>query len=526
MRQFCYSLILFLFIISLSECSGNKNTGTFLSENLKELNQAISNADEYAKIADFKTDSMRNILNDPQTTDRDKLRQMEQLARFYCPRTADSALYYSTMALNFAKEKNFTDRLYRLQLLRTEALSSCGFFGNAISQYDSLDNSDASPDDKIKYWQTGRRLYSDLCYYIGEGSVFYDKFRELYQNCGDSLIKNLPENNNNRYFLICEQLKAAGKPENARQGLEKIMKENPAGSNIHSMAAFELAQTYENSESDKYAALLAVAALSDVKGAIRDGLALPMLGAWLYREGQLNEAFRYINFALNDAYEGHARMRLVTIADWLPEIDEAYRRDITKQKNHLALYTIILSLLFITLIGVLLYMARQIRKSRITNSALASISKLKDRYIRDFINLCSVYSEKYDSLARTVSRKINSGQTQDLLKIVKYGKASENDNEEFYQTIDNVFLSLYPDFIDKINSLLLPDYQFDNDPSAGLNPELRIYGFVRLGVSESTKIARILNYSINTVYTYRNRMRNRAVNRDSFDADVAAMENE
>ena len=82
-------------------------------------------------------------------------------------------------------------------------------------------------------------------------------------------------------------------------------------------------------------------------------------------------------------------------------------------------------------------------------------------------------------------------------------------------------MSLYPDFIEQINNLLQPDQRYDVDKNTeSLNPELRIYGFVRLGVTESAKIAKILNYSANTVYSYRNRMRNKAIDRDTFDEDV------
>lgn len=58
-------------------------------------------------------------------------------------------------------------------------------------------------------------------------------------------------------------------------------------------------------------------------------------------------------------------------------------------------------------------------------------------------------------------------------------------------------------------------------PDELLIPEVRIYAFVRLGVDQSNKIAQILNYSVNTVYSYRNRMRNRAIDREKFDVNIA-----
>ena len=118
-----------------------------------------------------------------------------------------------------------------------------------------------------------------------------------------------------------------------------------------------------------------------------------------------------------------------------------------------------------------------------------------------------------------MDRKISSGQASELLKVVKSGKFGEEENEDFYKEIDSVVLTLYPDFVEKINELLQPTERVRISGNL-LTPELRIYAFVRLGVSESTRIAKILNYSVNTVYAYRNRMRNRAIDREHFEENV------
>lgn len=128
-------------------------------------------------------------------------------------------------------------------------------------------------------------------------------------------------------------------------------------------------------------------------------------------------------------------------------------------------------------------------------------------------------SEKYYSLLKLVDRKISSGQASELLKTIKSGKIGEGENEDFYKEIDSVVLTLYPDFVEKVNELLEPVERV-RLKGGQLTPELRIYAFVRLGVSESTRIARILNYSVNTVYAYRNRMRNRAIDREHFEENV------
>jgi len=51
-----------------------------------------------------------------------------------------------------------------------------------------------------------------------------------------------------------------------------------------------------------------------------------------------------------------------------------------------------------------------------------------------------------------------------------------------------------------------------------LNTELRIFALIRIGISENEKIAQILNYSVNTIYTYKTKIRNKSlVSNDEFD---------
>lgn len=118
-----------------------------------------------------------------------------------------------------------------------------------------------------------------------------------------------------------------------------------------------------------------------------------------------------------------------------------------------------------------------------------------------------------------IDRKISSGQASELLAAIKSGKIGEGSDDQFYNEIDSVILTLYPDFVERVNELLIPEERLQLQRGQ-LTPELRIYAFVRLGVSESTKIAKILNYSVHTVYAYRNRMRNRAIDREHFDENV------
>lgn len=488
---------------------------------IRSLEKTIRNANDYQSKSLLKADSIKSGLKRTGLTSQDQLQILESLVSYYSPRCADTSLYYAYKADSLARNINTAEAVMRGRLALANAMSACGLFSVALQQFDSISIESASIDDRINYWKVGRQMYSNVCNYIGEGKGLYDYYQEKEDRCVDSLIFHLPKSDHLRVFLESQRLIYSGKEITARKNLEEILNKVMKGQQMYGMTAFQIANTYSRSDQTKYAAYLAMASESDIIGGISDGFALPSLSDWLYRENYYSEAFRYINFSMHEASEAGARMRLVKISSMVPRIDEAYRDEINSSLSDFALYAIMVSVVLIAVVAVLALLLREMKKRRLAHSQLAEMSKMKDSYIRDFISLCSAYSEKYDSLSRTVMRKITAGQAQDLLKMVKSGKTSDSENEEFYKTIDRVFLSLYPDFIKNINELLLPDQRYNEEKNnETLTPELRIYGFVRLGVSESAKIAKILNYSSNTVYAYRNRMRNKAINRDSFDEDV------
>lgn len=296
--------------------------------------------------------------------------------------------------------------------------------------------------------------------------------------------------------------------------------------NIYGMAAYQLAEVYKRKGDFRgYATYLATAAESDIKCCVREGLALPDLANWLYEHGDLNNAFNYINYALEEANQGNIRMRTVAISALMPVIDQAYRKEINDSRNNMVGFAMISSTLLLIAAVLLIIIMRSMAKMRGNERKLAASSRKLEAYVGNFIGLCSNYASRLQQLAALVTRKISSGQSDDLLRIVSSGKFNETGSDEFYKLIDKALLDIFPDFVDSINSLLQPDRQIELRKDDPLPPELRIYAFVRLGVDQSVQIAQILGYSTNTVYAYRNRMRNRAINRDTFDKDVADLGN-
>lgn len=492
------------------------------TEELKRLNRTLKASDLYMRDKTARLDSLTKSYQNLSPAAYDARWQgAMRLSELYLPLRADSSLRYSQAALAIARETGDNIKELSSKIACVNSLGTCGIFTKALEEFNSMDEAQVPEALRIQYWSAGRKLYGYMRLYVEGEQMFFKEYSARYFQFDDSLVKYMPANDKMRQFYVAERMVNQGRYPEAKSILDNICKDLKEDANLYGMAMFQLGIVAKNEGDQKmYATFLIKAAISDIKGCVKDGLAMPTLAEWLYKEGELNLAFQYINSALEDAMEGNVRMRTITIAALLPVIDEAYREKINASRDELMVYFLLVTFLLILSGGLVVVLMRTNRRSRDNARKLAKTSQLQESYIGHFIGLCSTYANRLQSLQKLVVRKLASGQADELQKLIKSGKFGEDQNEEFYKIFDSAFLDIYPDFIEKMNLLLRPEEAIELKKDGELSPELRIYAFVRLGVEESTRIAQMLNYSVSTVYAYRNRMRNRAIDRENFDRDV------
>lgn len=507
--------------ISVASCGNPKNKKADIPQNeLNELEAVIRSAPMYEHDVEAHLDSLRDAYQHASDTHR-KFELSLNLSDDYRRFNTDSALHYAMICVHLS-EDGTPEMQHKSAIARVNALSTAGLFSEAIPIFDALYSNGLEEEQHTAYWLAGRTLYSYLSAYVGEGDIYYNVYNKRYLQYDDSLLTHLPAGNNFRKFIECERMVTNGQITRAGENLAKLLKTLNPQSNLYGMTAFQMANVYKaKGDETQYAAYLAKAAICDIKCGVREGMALPTLSKWLYDNNHFAEAFSFVNFSLEDAMKGNVRMRTISIAQMVPMIDGAYREKINSSRDELMAYFLIAALLFALSASLIVVLTRSIRRREENERKLAALSKIQETYIGNFIGLCSNYADRLDQLSKTVSRKLNAGQADDLLKLVNSGKFADYGNEKFFATFDHAFLDIYPDFIDKINTLLRPEEKISVSLPHTLTPELRIYAFVRLGVTESTRIAQILHYSVSTVYAYRNRMRNKAIDRENFDKNIA-----
>ena len=291
---------------------------------------------------------------------------------------------------------------------------------------------------------------------------------------------------------------------------------------------------------------LCLSAISDIRSAIKDHASLWMLAQLLYEDGDMERAYQYMRFSWNATKFYNARLRSWQSADVLSLIDKTYQAMIEKQNDRLQQNLLLITALLVLLIVALGYIYCQMKKLadarnhlqvankqlnglneelRQMNSCLSSTNvelsesnQIKEEYIARFIKLCSTYINRLDAYRRMVNKKVSAGQIAELLKITRSQDALDEELEELYANFDTAFLHLFPNFVGKFNDLLQENEQILPKKGELLNTELRIFALIRLGIEDSSQIAEFLRYSVNTIYNYRAKVRNKARgSREDFD---------
>ncbi|WP_308235555.1 DUF6377 domain-containing protein [uncultured Prevotella sp.] len=157
---------------------------------------------------------------------------------------------------------------------------------------------------------------------------------------------------------------------------------------------------------------------------------------------------------------------------------------------------------------------------RNSNDELVNTNANRELMANAFIMLCYQYIERLESQRKLVIRKIRANQQNELLSILSSSKRSTEENQNFLSQFDKIFLSLYPSFVNELNSLLIPEAQIELKEDNEMTPSLRVAALVRLGVTESPKIAGILSYSLQTIYNYRSTLKNSAIDKEHFEENL------
>ncbi len=451
------------------------------------------------------------------STQESNHRLLAAIAEAYSGFDNDSALVYLTRAIENSRGVHRNHYIWK----RSSLLPLAGFFQNAESDFSAIDPDSVPMHLLPSYYDAGRQLYSYLSAFFNSYPDIKAKYSAKALYMQEKLLGTLPQESAEYKFNLGEYYFLTGSYVKAKVLLQELIDNMPEHSKFSARAAHHLASiAHTEGDDDSYAYYLALSAIADLKSATREVASLQELGVQLHTRGDVSRAYHYLSTAVENAVECRAPLRMIESSKSLPLIERAHSASIQKWRRNMYMVVAMLVLLLLGLGVTLFLLRREMKKMANLQIKLRAANTAKEVYISRFLQLCSIYMDKLNQFCKISARKIAAGQTDELYRMVKSGKFIEEQSNEFYQVFDSAFLHIYPGFVDEVNALLLPDCQIELKDGEKLNTDLRILAFMRLGIEESARIAQVLNYSLNTIYAYRNRLKARAINRDTFEADI------
>ncbi len=512
---------------------------------LAELNTALAHKKEYDgqrlnRIAVLTADFVSSEANDNTRFDLGLRIYDEYKALKY-----DSAFVYCQKTMRLAEQLRSPEKIEVARLKLAFVLLSSGLFKETFETLDAIRPRLLSPADRQSFYFLKARAYSDLGDFNQDQTYRPRYYARALAYADTALLFSRPGS----YEQLSVQEFRAQKTNSLAAGAAVYaqIRRLPHLS-LHQLAvsASTTAYLYELAgQEEKAVQLLLVSAIADVKTATKETTAIFKLSDYCYRQGDLKNAYTFIREAREDAAFYKARQRQIEISHVSSIIEGQKINIIENQRKSLKTFAIIMTLLAGVVIGFAVVSVRQLRRLRKAdqlifaanrellerngelrqlNSGLNEANRIKEEYIGYYFHNNSQYIDKLETLKKRVEALLASKQFAGVQKLVD-GVNIKTERNELLKGFDTVFLRLFPNFIGQFNELFQPE---DRGPLAEdqlLTTELRIFALIRLGIADSEQISRMLGYSINTIYTYKTRVKNRSLlPNEEFEARIQAIQ--
>lgn len=546
MKKILSLIYILCFSALTSSFAQNKN----IKDLYEQLDQAIEQSQYYINQKESRITKIKKQSRQGHTPQQ-LLTAYYKLYEEYKAYQSDSSIYYIHQAIDLAKRNNMKSDITKLRSLLALQYSTSGAFTEALHVLQSIDKKTLNNSNKKDYYMAFYHVYGELGF--TNINIDTDLSQEFYskQDCYRDTLFSILSPNSEDYLMRKEvlltsqnKLKEALKINDIR--LSKCKK----GSHEYGIVAYYRYLIYRSlKDEDMVKYWLLQSAICDVKCAFNDQASLWILAEILSKEKDVERSYKYINFSWNANKRFCTRIRSWQISPVLGTIDHNYQAEL-KKANHRLIFAIICVSLLVSALALLTfyvnkqksYLSNARNELKKTNTQLeelnnklsstngmlkASNDKLnesngvKEEYIGQFLGACSHYIDKLDKMRLNVNKMVKNKQYNELYSMTKSSEVKEQELEELYANFDKVFLNLFPNFVEDLNGLLKEECQIHLSSPNKLSAIVRVFALIRLGIDDSTKIAEFLHYAVNTIYNYRAKLRNGALNdRNEFEKKV------
>ena len=492
-------LLLLSGLLALASCRQDETQS--LSEYLDYVieNKHIFEAEKEERIS-----RLRNLLGVSNLTPEQEYEINTKLYEEFRKYKLDSAIRYVERNLEIARQLDNKRLTYLSNMYLAQLYSFSGMCVEANQILRSIRSSELPRDLLPVYYEANNRYFQHYATLSSQRSHLHEM--NIYR---DSLMM-VSDPGSFRYRIhLSYKLMGNGKMDEARAILDELLEEVGKDTPLYAETAYAYGYFYRlNKDPEAGKKYFMLSAIADAKSAVFSNVQ--------FRTTQMSKFYSIIN--------------------------SIYQAKEAKSKSKLQHYLILISVLSLFLVLLFIYVYQQIHKlyrikeelSRTNgrlmqlndelhekNTQLTDSNIIKEQYIARFFDLCSMYIDKLEDYRKSLNKLAQNRQIDELYKQLKSTSMMENELDELYKNFDAIFLNLYPTFVADFNALLVEDERIVLKSEDLLNKELRIYALLRLGITDSVKIASFLRCSLSTVYNYRTKARNKAaISREDFEKMV------
>lgn len=512
-----------------------------LDDLLNELDDIVLNRQIYAETKEKDIYTLKKQLA-VAGSEEQQFMLLKELFEVYANYQTDSAYVVAKQRIDLADKLGKPSAIADAQMNLAEVYRTTGMYKEALDILEDLRAKNLQHYDYSYYYHLYHSLYMLMADYavLRSDKKEYNQLLFAYK---DSLLHTLNKQDMGYDLVLSSYYLMQGKHSDALKvaldASEKFGEDSP-------LVNYTLAEVYRHlGEEEQEVIYLAKSAISDLRHGVREYISLYQLAHALFDRGDVVRAYSYVKCAMEDAVFSNSRLRTIEISKMLPLINKVYDTQMRTQRRTLLLILTVTLILFSVLIVAIYYINRQMKqlsevrnKQNLLNQNLLAANKqlselnkrlsesdhVKEEYISHLFNVCSSYISKLEDFRLLVKRNLQTGQAKQLSKMVDDNSLVADELKEFYKQFDTIFLKIYPSFIKEFNELMTADGVITPKDGDLLTPELRIFALIRLGISDSVKIAEFLHYSPQTIYNYRLKVRNKAkASKDEFLEQVQSL---
>lgn len=542
------NIIIFLCLCTICMCRLHAADSSRADSLLLKLDQAIKERPIYMEQKELKLAELKRQLH-RQIPDEERFAILGTLLDEYRSFNTDSALHMAEEREQIAIRLGNREYIDNARMNKADVLGMTGMYKEVMDLMRNIHIDRLSVDIHPYYYHIYRTVYGLMADYA---VTAYEKklYTELTDKYRDSLLLVNKDNLLIHTLIQSDQYNVRNEYDKAIRLLTDYLALQKDYEHDVAICAYTLSESYRlKGDKEKEKEYLIVSAMADMKTAVREYISLRKLAVLLYQEGDIERAYSYVKICMEDAAACNARLRKLEILEIFPIINDAYQQKTEKQQEQMKWALVSISLLSLFLLLAIFYVYKQMKKVaaarrevidankrlkelndelhlsnaqlKEANHSIAENSYLKEEYIGRYMDQCSVYLEKMDNYRRSLGKIAATGNVEELYKNIKSSKFIEGELKEFYTNFDNTFLQLFPTFVEDFNALLADDEQISLKAGERMNTELRIFALIRLGITDSVKIAQFLRYAVTTIYNYRTKVRNKAAgDRDLLEQEV------